>query len=50
MNSIDKKNRKCKDCSKYIIYIPKKVRCIECYKKYINKSYINDIDLFISDD
>jgi hypothetical protein len=36
--------RKCKDCEVIIPYIPRKIRCIECYKKYTNFSikFIND--------
>ncbi len=36
--------RKCKDCELIIPYIPRKIRCINCYKKYINHAtkFIND--------
>ena len=36
--------RKCKDCTCIIPYIPRKIRCIDCYKKYANCSvkFIDD--------
>ncbi len=36
--------RKCKDCELIIPYIPRKIRCIDCYKKYANfpVKFIND--------
>ena len=43
------KSRKCKDCDKLIAFIPRKVRCIDCYKIYTNfttipVTFINDDD------
>ena len=36
--------RKCKDCISIIPYISRKIRCINCYKKYANGSikFIDD--------
>ena len=36
--------RKCKDCELIIPYIPRKIRCIDYYKKYTNGpvKFIND--------
>jgi hypothetical protein len=31
------KERRCKECLVIIDYVPRRVRCVECYKKYISK-------------
>lgn len=42
--------RNCKDCNTSIVYIPKRIRCITCYKKNMNNAEPNAISLFIPDD
>lgn len=29
-------NRKCQDCKIIIPFIPKRIRCIDCHKQFIN--------------
>ena len=42
--------RKCTDCPSIIPYIPRRIRCTECYMKYTNfKKTIEQIE-FIADD
>ena len=43
-----KTERKCKDCSIEFPYIPRRVRCVECYKKLTN--FKDDTVEFIKDD
>ena len=33
--------RKCKDCDTIISYIPRKVRCTNCYQKYLDNAMIS---------
>jgi len=40
--------KKCKDCDVIISIIPRRPRCIDCYKKKLKK--INPLDLFIPED
>ena len=34
-------NRKCKDCELIIPFIPKRIRCINCHKGFIDKGFLN---------
>ena len=34
-------NRKCQDCKLIIPFIPKRVRCIDCHKRFIDIGYLN---------
>lgn len=43
------KYRNCKDCKEKMIYVPRRPKCIDCYKKTLNKPVPNAIDLFIPD-
>ena len=42
--------RKCKDCQNTFPYIPRRIRCVDCYKKYTNFTKINEEVKFIEDD
>lgn len=42
--------RPCKDCKVMIDFIPRRVRCLSCYKKNLNKPVANALSLFIEDD
>lgn len=33
--------RKCKDCDVIISYIPRRIRCLDCHKKYIDNAMIS---------
>ena len=33
--------RKCKDCEVIIPYIPRKIRCINCHKQFIDEGFLN---------
>ena len=33
--------RKCKDCDVVISYIPRRIRCLDCHKKYIDNAMIS---------
>lgn len=44
------RRRKCRDCKILFPFAPRKVRCMDCYKKYVTKEPINPIDLFIPED
>lgn len=52
MKKVDKPTRKCKDCDVIIAIIPRRPRCVDCYKKKlkITNDKINPIDLFVPDD
>lgn len=42
--------RNCKDCKVEIAFVPRRIRCMACYKKNINKPVADAINLFIPDD
>lgn len=45
------KQRKCKDCGIEFPFTPRKVRCIDCYKKYTNWTKPTETEVkFIPDD
>ena len=33
--------RKCKDCDVVISYIPRRIRCLDCHKKYIDNAMVS---------
>ena len=42
--------RQCKDCQHTFPYIPRRIRCVDCYKKYTNFTKpVQDVK-FIDDD
>lgn len=48
-NKQEVKYRNCKDCKAKMIYVPRRPKCIDCYKKALKQPEPNAIDLFIPD-
>ena len=48
--SKDVKSRNCKGCNELIVYVPRRPKCMNCYKKALNQPVPNAIDLFIPED
>jgi hypothetical protein len=41
--------RNCNDCKVKMIYVPRRPKCMDCYKKALKQPEPNAIDLFIPD-
>lgn len=46
----DVKYRKCSECKQSMVFIPRRPKCMDCYKKGLTPTMHSAIDLFIPED